>query len=386
MRFPLHTFSLGEVNPGYMFPVPSSCDSCVKRQCMNSDKQGLSHCSYGVNYYVASNGSVIFGFILAGYNSGGGAYKKARGLNRDILLQKKFYEGCVSEWEQLIERSISERASVEERAKEFLFDEEVRNGLSGELREAIIKGLSFVHDYRQMNTQISQSVNIIIEKKYDGSTIEDKLKTATDEERAIYWASKLIDETLRVTKYLLYPEWVTDDSKVAEFRFHGLIFKYFKIYEHRCKREGIALRHRGESYTNIVANSEAVGVVAQALLDNAVKYSPACAAFIEIYFCDHEDHVEMAVKSLGPRLSEHDKVNIFEPFKRGREAEKMQEEGAGFGLYISSLILSRMGGDVTVSQSKNASQKGFYETEFTVNIPLSTQRWGNLPKTRGAPK
>ena len=90
------------------------------------------------------------------------------------------------------------------------------------MKSDINKGLSFVHDYKQINAQIAQNINVIIETRHEGDNIEEKLESASHPEKAIYWASKFLSEKLNVARFLLHPDWIVKESEFSKFRFHGL--------------------------------------------------------------------------------------------------------------------------------------------------------------------
>jgi len=240
-----------------------------------------------------------------------------------------------------------------------------------EIKEDILKGLSFVHDYKQINATISQNINVIIETRYSEPDFERKLEQASHQEQAIYWASKFLQEKLNVAKYLLNPDWITRESETTSFRFHGLALKYIRLYNDTFKRKGITPSISGNSYKNIVANPEAISVIIQTLLDNAQKYSKRSGK-VEIHISDHPDHIFFSVESYGPRILDSERELIFQPFKRARDAIKSQEEGAGYGLYISQVIAKRIGSAIEVEQEKQQKEKQGHWTTFSIRIPTNT--------------
>ena len=124
-----------------------------------------------------------------------------------------------------------------------------------------------------------------------------------------------------------------------------------------------------KSYKEIYANPEAVNVIIQTLLDNARKYSLRKSE-IEITIRDTSDGVKFAVGSYGPKIHQHEKEKIFNAFYRGQEAEKQQEEGAGYGLYLSQLIAKSMGSVIQCTQKDSATERGTYWTVFEINITV----------------
>jgi signal transduction histidine kinase len=255
--------------------------------------------------------------------------------------------------------------------QEFLNQQSFRDEFIIEIKEDILKGLSFVHDYKQINATISQNINVIIETKYSETEFDKKLEKASQQEKAIYWASKFLQEKLNVAKYLLNPDWITRESETNSFRFHGLATKYIRLYEDLFKRKGIIPSIRGSSYKNVVANPEAISVIIQTLIDNAQKYSKKSGK-VEIHISDQTDHIFFSVGSYGPRILDSERELIFQPFKRAKDAIKSQEEGAGYGLYISQLIAKRIGTIIEVEQESQLKEKQGHWTTFSIRIPTNT--------------
>jgi signal transduction histidine kinase len=260
------------------------------------------------------------------------------------------------------------RASAEDAVlNEEVFRTEYISGLKAE----ILRGLSFVHDYKQINAEISQNINVVLETRYQGATLEEKLSSATREEKAIYAASKFLEEKLNVAKFLVQPEWLLMASECRRFRVHGLVLKYIRIYQSHFDSRRVALTLEGESYKEILANPTACGVIPHTLIDNALKYAPAHSS-VEVFVQDEDDGVYLEVCSFGPRLEKKEHKKIFHPFYRGREASRLVEEGAGYGLYVSQLVAKQhLGTAIAVVQEEKPNDHGreYVWTTFSMTFP-----------------
>jgi len=77
------------------------------------------------------------------------------------------------------------------------------------------------------------------------------------------------------------------------------------------------------------------------------------------------------VSSYGPLIRRQEKDKIFQPFFRTKNAKKMEEEGAGYGLYISQLIAkNHLGSEIHVEQHSKETPLQGYWTKFSIKIPL----------------
>jgi len=85
------------------------------------------------------------------------------------------------------------------------------------------------------------------------------------------------------------------------------------------------------------------------MLSNATKYStPGSVIAVEIKPC--ADRVTFTVKNDGPGIAEADRDKIFTRFGR---ASKDSDSSIGLGLYISSELVSLMGGTIGYESEPN---------------------------------
>lgn len=355
---------------GSMLNWPQACQNCPQRACRKTKDEQLSLCSYGYNY-VKIDGITLAGFLLRDGQQCNSARKKRVRNEKQNLITKQMLELVIS---AIKANSDSTHKAIEDNKnsiiQKYIKKEQYKIDFLQPLKDEIQKGLSFVHDYKQINTQIRQNINVVIENRYEGEDLEEKLQKASREERAIFEASKFLDEKLNVAKYLLHPEWLNIKNECSTFNFHGMILKYRRIYSPRFNAKNIQVKMPGQSYKTINANPQAVSVIPHTLLDNAAKYSLK-NGLIEIYIQDTDDAIEFSVSSFGPLIKPQEQEKIFQPFYRTKSAQKIEEEGAGYGLYISQLIAkNHLGTELKVKQeSKMVPNKGYW-TKFSILIPL----------------
>lgn len=334
-------------------------------------KLKIGICSFGYNFIKVNDEIIIGGIILRDVSFGSEARTKRLRTERSKLVTKDMLERAV-ESIQTIGRTLQETVEAEKKRliEEYSRKHMYETDFLEPLREEIQRGLSFIHDYKQINTQISHNINVIIETRYTGDSFQDKLTKATREEKAIYESSKFLDEKLIVAKFLMHPEWLDIKSECRLFRFHGVVYKYLGIYTQRFNNKNVIVTVDGQSYSDINANPQAVSVIVHTLLDNAAKYSPMRGK-VEIYVQDDADGIEFAVSSYGPRILPKEREKIFSPFYRGECARRDQEEGAGYGLYISQFIAEHhLGTRIMVCQDDRQTPQMGHWTTFSLRIPL----------------
>lgn len=369
--FPFPHWLNGEMRPGSVLDWPSRCHTCAHQACKAARSKGLQLCSYGYNFITVNDSMTVAGVLVREFTSTSKARGKLMKSERHTVISKSMVESsiqAVQSLEQSIHDAIESRKAAT--IDEYVTREQYKPDFLRPLRDEIQKGLSFVHDYKQVNTQISQNINVIVESRYTGADFDEKIEQATREERAIYEASKFLDEKLNVAKFLMHPEWLDLRDGCTRFRFHGVVLKYRRIYSPRFEAKGLDVRMQGQSYAEVVANPQASSIIPHTFIDNAAKYSPK-AGQVEIFTDDRDGEILFAVSSFGPRILPGEEKKIFQPFYRGEAAERIEEEGAGYGLYLSQMIATRhFGTEIAVEQeSRQTSGKGHWTT-FEVTIPL----------------
>jgi signal transduction histidine kinase len=94
------------------------------------------------------------------------------------------------------------------------------------------------------------------------------------------------------------------------------------------------------------------------LVENAVKYSPP-GSRVSVRARADGDRALLEVRDEG--IGVPDDVDVFAPFRRGRDAEG--RPGVGLGLYVVRNLCRSMGGEVTARRNDGAG------STFTVELP-----------------
>jgi len=168
----------------------------------------------------------------------------------------------------------------------------------------------------------------------------------------------------------LHPEWLREQDACIKFKFHGILMKYRHIYTPLFLKKDLKVSVAGQSFLEMIANPQAVQVIPHTFLDNATKYSPN-GQNIEIHVQDSEGVIHFSVSSYGPIIGTKESEKIFSPFFRTKSAERMVEEGAGYGLFISQSIATKhLGTVIKMEQDRQDSFQDCYWTTFSVDLPL----------------
>jgi len=360
-----------EIIDGYLITSPDACKQCKKFDCVKGTKKVLAMCSYGFNYYPLENCTLI-GFINDKYQTTSKARNKNIKKNKDNILSSVMFDKIISSMADFIEESDSLIESIrKDLVQEFGAEKQFEAAFLEDVQLNIEKAFSNLHDYKQVLVQVLQNINVIIEQKYTGRNFDEKLEQANDEEKTIYYATKIMDDKLETTKLIKNPSLLNDKQKYKNSRFHGVVYKYTKIYQKKVKAKNIELNFIGESIHQINCHPIAISSFPQTFIDNAIKYSPYDSE-IKILIKDLENKVSFAIISYGPKIEPDEREAIFRPFVRGKAAINASEEGSGYGLYLCQFIAkTHFNTMIEVEQNAEPNNKGYYLTTFKVLIPLN---------------
>ena len=114
------------------------------------------------------------------------------------------------------------------------------------------------------------------------------------------------------------------------------------------------------------ADREALGRALWNLLDNAVKYSPACLT-VWVDLAREGQRVAIRVRDQGLGIPAEEQKEIFRKFVRGAAAKAASVKGTGIGLALVEHIVRAHGGEVRLE-----SQPGQGST-FTILLPVGDQ-------------
>ncbi len=93
-----------------------------------------------------------------------------------------------------------------------------------------------------------------------------------------------------------------------------------------------------------IGDPDRVEQVLWAVLDNAVKYSPAGSA-VGVSVEPDGDRMSIAVRDSGTGMDATTRERAFEQFYRSADARRLAPDGSGIGLYAARGLMQAMGGD-----------------------------------------
>jgi light-regulated signal transduction histidine kinase (bacteriophytochrome) len=226
--------------------------------------------------------------------------------------------------------------------------------------------VAFLHDIRT-------SVGIVLSCCQDvigqtsGRTFEDKLRDAPDSLLGLYHSINLLTEQLQLADVIPNPSRITYGPKSVS-SINGFLFKMCKIWEPRFRLKKHKIEIRGFTKARIEAYNS-IQFIPLILLDNALKYSaPNSTTYITLQEYRVRNLVEVCVSSFGRVVSQEFQERIFEKFVRGPNAEELNSQGTGLGLYLAQEIAKAHG---FVIEYRAASQDGLSgNNQFSFQMPI----------------
>lgn len=275
-------------------------------------------------------------FITKGYSSGGLDYI-TKPVDMDILLLKvKTFYRIYEQSRKLIEIQNALLDEIEFRKKAERKKDEFISIASHELKTP----LTSVKGYMQL---LGRSI-----EKGDTPTVKRHLEKAQVQLEKLH---DLIADLLDISKI----ESGKLEFNKKYFSLHVLLDNVIEII-HQSNPEFQIIRN-GQLPDKIYADEMRIEQVIINFLTNAIKYSPGTNE-IHINVKAEQDAIYLGVRDFGIGIKPAQQKHVFDKFYRVEETA-IHFQGLGIGLYISSEIIKRHGGEVGV-KSKFGEGAEFY--------------------------
>jgi|GEM_PF-2136873 len=118
-----------------------------------------------------------------------------------------------------------------------------------------------------------------------------------------------------------------------------------------------------DSQVSVMANVNRLRGALNNLIGNAFKFTEN--GQVRVAGEVRDDNYCITVEDTGIGMPAEELPMLFTKFHRGTDTMRFQYEGKGIGLYLSKLIITEHGGDLTAESTPNVGSK------FTVLIPIS---------------
>lgn len=171
------------------------------------------------------------------------------------------------------------------------------------------------------------------------------------DEKAVLHLSKMDRQLDKLTE-LIYDLLNVSKIQAGKIEFHQEMFDFDQAVKEivdvlQQSVDSHRLVVKGSTNKKVMGDEERIGQVLNNLISNAIKYSPKADQVI-IRLSSNTKTIEVAVQDFGIGMEQEHLGRIFEQFYRVYDTTDKTFPGLGIGLYISSEIVNRHGGNFWV--------------------------------------
>lgn len=235
---------------------------------------------------------------------------------------------------------IHRRLPAEGRDREIIALTAAFNGLLERLQAAFERQRAFVarasHALRTPTATILTRAEVTLGRPRSEAEYRAALGDVADAARE---SAALVQHLLSLARLderatELHPEPVAMDALADELE---------RLLASRARAAGVELSFETLPGASVRADRVALREMLEALLDNALRYTPRGGSAGLIASAGR-----IAIWDTGPGMSEAEKSRAFERFFRGSAAERTGASGSGLGLAIARAVAERHGGSITL--------------------------------------
>lgn len=194
------------------------------------------------------------------------------------------------------------------------------------------------HELKTPITSLKASLQLLDKIKVDPmSPVIPKLIEQSN--RSMQKISTLVEDLLNVSR-----------TNETYLKLNKTTFTIAELLKNCCNHVRVAGKYtltiQGDEELQVNADEHAIDQVVVNLVNNAVKYAPDST---EIFMMVQKvgDNARISVRDTGPGIPAEKLPHLFDRYYQA-EASGFQKSGLGLGLYISSEIIKRHGGEIGV--------------------------------------
>src|SRR5690606_4760264 len=132
----------------------------------------------------------------------------------------------------------------------------------------------------------------------------------------------------------------------ASYDFNKMVSDVVEELQRTCLKHTLEI-NLGK-VTKVIGDRDRISQVVTNLITNAVKYSPHSNKVLIVTEMLNSGNVKLTVKDYGIGIPADKTTKVFQQFYRVSGSKQHTFPGLGIGLYISSEIIKREGGEIWV--------------------------------------
>jgi signal transduction histidine kinase len=221
------------------------------------------------------------------------------------------------------------------------------NGVLGRLAEAFAAQRAFVgrasHALRTPLASILSQAEVALLKDREPQAYRQALGAVAEAARD---ASGLADGLLALTR----ADALETGERPARLRLDQLADELSRLFGPRAEAAGLRFSARAAAGLELVATRGRVREMVDALLDNALRYTPREGA-VQFEARAEEGRVVLEVLDTGPGVRPEERAQVFERFYRGSAATGTGQRGSGLGLAVVQALAAAEGAEVSLDEA-----------------------------------
>src|SRR3989338_9806182 len=222
--------------------------------------------------------------------------------------------------------------------------------------------LSAVHQLKTSVASVKWSVKMFLSGDFGKISKEQKDVAKRLYERndaLIFLIDNLLDAAKIEDGAFFYKKTLIDVQDIVE---SAIIFFQDKI---KGKEIKVKFEKPLQRLPKIIVDKEKIRSVIQNLFDNALKYTNVCGS-INVFLKSDQNSIKFQIKDSGIGIPMEQQSKIFNKFFRAANANNIETNGSGLGLFIAKKIIEDHGGSIWF-ESEESKGSAFF---FTLPIEM----------------
>ena len=220
--------------------------------------------------------------------------------------------------------------------------------------------LMIIHQIKTSVASAKWSLNMIMSGDFGKITKEQKniINKLYDKNEGLISSINNFINMIKAEEYANFSVEISADLR-------NLVLSEVSYFEDKIKARGIEIEFKKPKVFPVVKiDKEKIGWVIRSLIDNAIKYT-APGGKIKIFLKSDKKEIKFEIRDFGIGIPQDQQGKIFDKFFRASNANKINDDGSGLGLFMSKNIIETHGGKIWFfSEEKNGSV-------FCFTLPLN---------------
>lgn len=260
-----------------------------------------------------------------------------------------------------VQREVEARERVEQLAKKLRTANKRLKRLD-EMKSEFVSVAS--HQLRSPLTSIRGYSSMLLEGSF--GKIPKKARKALERvSLSSAFMGRMVEDYLNVSRI----EAGKLEYSMTTFNIIDTVSNVVDMFRPKARQAGLSFQFRKKTTRALMVHADKgkVRQIVQNMIDNAIKYTPKGS--ITVTACGQDNQVVIAVKDSGIGMSQETIKALFKKFYRADNANNVNVNGTGLGLYVAYTMANDMGG--ALRATSDGEGEG---STFTFTLPLTNTK------------